>query len=404
MKILLLNQAFHPDVVATAQMLSDLACQLVRRGHHVTVVAARNGYDNPSVRFPSSEVWQGVNIIRIPSLNLGKKSKWRRAVSFTSFMMAGVIRLFFLSRHDTVVALTSPPLISFIGALWARWKKAKLIFWVMDLNPDEAIAAGWLRKGSLACRFLESCLQYSLKVSQRIVVLDRFMQDRLSAKKVGADKLVVIPPWPHEAQVKYDEFGRQTFRQDHGLTDAFVVMYSGNMSPLHPLDTLLSAAERLREEKSIRFVFVGGGSELGKVKMFAREKRLENVQCFPYQPLDRLSASLSAADLQTVVMGERFVGIIHPCKIYNILTLGCPFLYIGPVESHIIDLARQLPDDSAHICRPGDVDELVALIRQLASRRQQGVQECRGSLLNENLSQQKLMAQMLDVVENNGAA
>jgi hypothetical protein len=50
MKVLLLNQCFYPDVMATAQHLTDLAVALVREGHEVTVVASDRGYDNPSKR------------------------------------------------------------------------------------------------------------------------------------------------------------------------------------------------------------------------------------------------------------------------------------------------------------------------------------------------------------------
>jgi hypothetical protein len=61
----------------------------------------------------------------------------------------------------------------------------------------------------------------------------------------------------------------------------------------------------------------------------------------PYQPLDELSSSLSAADLHVVVMGNEFVGIVHPCKVYNIMSVGAPTLYIGPTPSHVTDIASQ---------------------------------------------------------------
>jgi hypothetical protein len=55
--------------------------------------------------------------------------------------------------------------------------------------------------------------------------------------------------------------------------------------------------------------------------------------------LDQLSGSLSAADLHVVVMGDAFVGLVHPCKIYNILNVGAPVLYIGPRLSHVSEIA-----------------------------------------------------------------
>src|SRR5213075_2325826 len=116
MKILLLNQAFHPDVVSSGQHLTDLALALVERGHAVTVVTGRRAYDNPGVRFARRERWNGIEIIRVASTGFGKAAKWKRAADFASFMACCCCRLAALPRHDAVVALTSPPLVSFIGA------------------------------------------------------------------------------------------------------------------------------------------------------------------------------------------------------------------------------------------------------------------------------------------------
>src|SRR5664279_4785248 len=120
MRILLLNQCFYPDVVSTAQHLSDLARALAARGHQVTVVASRRGYDNPALSFPARESWHGVDVRRIWTLNLGKTSKWRRAVTFASFWISCIVQLLLVPRCEVVVALTSPPLISFLAALLVR--------------------------------------------------------------------------------------------------------------------------------------------------------------------------------------------------------------------------------------------------------------------------------------------
>jgi glycosyltransferase involved in cell wall biosynthesis len=367
MRILLLNQCFYPDIVSTAQHLTDLAVALAERGHSVTVMASRRGYDDPRKRFPVHEEWRGVNIIRIPSLALGKKSKLRRALSFASYLFSCVLRLSVLPKFDVVVAMTSPPLISYLGALFVRWKGGRFVFWVMDLNPDEAIAAGWLREQSTLARILGSMLHYSLQHAERIVALDRFMLRRIADKGIPETKLVVIPPWSHDDAVQYNVAGRQAFRARHGLSEKFVVMYSGNHSPCHPLDTLLQAAERLAAHRTIAFCFVGGGSEFNKVRGFVQEKRLSNIVCLPYQPLHQLANSLSSADLHVVVMGEPFVGIIHPCKIYNILAIGLPSLIIGPPESHLSDIVRETHlNGQARTVSHGQTEALVKHLQELA--------------------------------------
>ncbi len=213
------------------------------------------------------------------------------------------------------------------------------------------------------------------------------------------EKTIVIPPWSRDAVVRYDPDCRRRFREAHGLADRFVVMYSGNHSPCHPLGTLLEAARRLREHQQIVFCFVGGGSEVATVERFATAHRLDSVTCLPYQPVGELSGSLSAADLHVVVMGDPYVGIIHPCKIYNILRLGIPFLYVGPAESYVTDLipsGEEASDGWARCAQHDDVDLVASHVLDAATSGC-GRSEAE-SQLAEQFSQRRLLAQLAQVV------
>ena len=377
-------------MVSTAQHLTDLATALAARGHEVTVVTSDRGYDDPATRFKRRERWNNIDIIRIPSLSLGKKSPWRRAFNFASFLLVCSLRLLTLRRFDVVVALTSPPLISVLGALFVKLKGGSFCFWVMDLNPDEAIAAGWLDEKSLTSRVLQRMLNYSFKVATRTVVLDRFMKERVVAKGVDPSRIAIVPPWSHDDHVQYSAAGREDFRRKHGLLEKFVVMYSGNHSPCHPLDTLLDAARALKERSEIVFCFIGGGSEQVKVRDRAAQHGLANVKCLPYQPLNELASSLSAADLHVVVMGNEFVGIVHPCKVYNIMSIGASTLYIGPTPSHVTDIASQ-QQHRFFLTGHGDVDGVVKAIHEATQHHQ------RQPLIS--FAKHTLLPQLIDVIE-----
>jgi hypothetical protein len=397
--ILLLNQTFYPDVVSSGQHASDLAVALAAGQHQVTVIASKRAYDDPAVQFSGSETWKGVKIERAPCLNPGKRAKWRRAVHFASFLLSCSLKLAQQPRQDIVIAMTSPPLISFFAAIFVKIKGGCLISWIMDLNPDEAIAAGWLRKSSLVAKFLNSVLRYGLRTSDRLIVMDRFMKLRLEGKGVPSHKIVVVPPWSHDEQLQYSEAGRDNFRKQHGLEGHFVVMYSGNHSPCHPLDSLLQAALALANDSTFKFCFVGGGSEFEKVTQFTSQHGLRNVVCLPYQPLDHLSASLSAADLHIVVLGEPFVGIVHPCKIYNVLRLGIPFLYIGPEPSHITDMNCRT-GVWRFTAKPNNVNSVV---QALWAARENAIAHSGDEVtLAGSFSQSLLMPRMVDVIEAGG--
>jgi hypothetical protein len=267
----------------------------------------------------------------------------------------------------------------------------------MDLNPDEAIAAGWLKEKALATRVLQRVLLYSLEQADAVVVLDRFMRDRILAKGIDEHRIKTIPPWAHDDTIHFDFRGREVFRTQHELTGKFVVMYSGNHSPCHPLDTVLEAARRLRDRDEFVFCFVGGGSEQAKVRKFAESHHLGNVKCLPYEPLADLSRSLSAADLHVVVMGNEFVGVVHPCKIYNIMAIGSATLYVGPENSHVTDIAG---DDPHFYCgRHGDVDACIAgLSKALAAANTTNNAAVTAKL--SEFSKGKLLPEMVELIES----
>jgi hypothetical protein len=311
-------------------------------------------------------MWRGIRIHRVLPTGFGKASKWRRAVDFATFTVACFWKLLWLHEEDVILALTSPPLISFGAALFAHLRLSRFCFWVMDLNPDEALAAGWLTPGSLATRWLERLSRFSLEEASAVIVLDRFMAERVLDKGTDREKIVVIPPWSQDGQVRFDPEGRAQFRLKHGLEGKFVVMHAGNHSPVHPLATLLEAAKRLAGNPGLAFCFVGGGSEFDRVRLFATEHGLRNIVCLPYQPIDQLAGTLSAADLHLIIMGNPFVGIVHPCKLYNILRVGAPVLYIGPAVSHISEVLEDLGDRTLAGCAAhGDADEVVRQILRI---------------------------------------
>ncbi len=403
MRVLLINQCFHPDHVSTAMHLTDLAVGLAEAGHQVTVVASSRGYDDPSVHYPVRETWRDIDIRRIWTPGLGKQAKWRRLVDFATFWLNAARILLFLPKHDVTVCLTSPPLISTLGTIAAKIKGGAVVPWVMDLNPDEAVAAGWLKAGGIVERTLTFIQNWSFRRASRIIALDRFMAERLQAKGVREEVIHIDAPWSHDQAISYDVAARDAFRAGHGLTDKFVVMYSGNHSPCHPLDAVLAAADAMKSDARLHFLFVGGGSEFKKVQAFAKEKALNNITCLPYQPMEKLSGSLSAADLHLVVMGDPFVGIVHPCKIYNILMLGIPFLFIGPDQSHGGDLARRLNDPThARVAQNGDVGEIVRQIRAAMQLGTRPVNEA-AKALGAKFSHAVLCPRLVQIIEQAGA-
>ena len=406
MRIVILTQVYVPDPASVGQHMHDFAAAMAARGHDVSVFCASRGYDDPSQRYARREVRDGVTIRRYALPFFSKSnmavrvfgSAWAQAALFFDALLA--------RRPDVIFFSTSPPLVGVTATLAAKLRRlidrrVRLVYWAMDLNPDQLLAMKKLRRGSIVHRVLERANRFIIRNADLSVPLDRFMDARLRLDGRRPNEVAVLPPWPHEeGDAPPLPHADNNFRAAHGFDGKFVVMYSGNHSPANPLETLLAATLAFRDDDSIRFAFVGGGGAKRQVEDHLVQHRLTNAISLPYQPLATLRQSLSAADVHVVSLGADMVGIIHPCKVYGAMAVGRPILYFGPRPSHVTDLIDASAIGSA--VEHGDVQGAVAAIRDLraaeeTSRSAMGRRA--QAALRASLSREIVCGRLCDAVE-----
>ena len=393
---LFITQVYVPDPAAVGQHMADAAAQMARRGHAVTVLTADRGYDNPRERFPARETLDGVEVRRLPWSSFGKRSIPVRLLGGASFVAQAVLRGLLLPRVDAVVVSTSPPLAPLAALALSFLRGAPIKYWVMDLNPDQAVALGVVKPGSLAARAFEALNRAVLARAKTVVVLDRFMAERVTRKRDVRGKMVVIPPWPLDDDLRPVPHADNPFRRRHGLEGKRVIMYSGNHSPANPVTTALEAARRLAARKDLAFVFVGGGAGKREVDRCG----LPNVLSLPYQPLAELKYSLSAADAHLVSVGDGIVGICHPCKVYGAMSVARPVFLLGPEPCHVSELIARA-DIGWHV-RHGDADaaERAALeVADLPQAELSAKGERARALIGDGLSKSVLCGKFCGVLE-----
>lgn len=397
--VLVISQTFVPDPAAVGQHMADVAFELARREHRVRVYASGRGYEDATAIYPSREILHGVDVRRFPLASFGKKSIALRVFGTAAFMIQAFFAALFTPRLAGIFFSTSPPLIGLPMCMAALLRRKPTVYWAMDLNPDQLIALGKLKPGSLVARGLEAVNRFILHRARLIVALDRFMADRLAARGISREKVLVMPPWSQEQHLDFDG-SENPFRARHDLNGKFVIMYSGNHSPSNPLKTLLDAAVQLKNHPDLKFLFVGGGHGKKEVEAYIREHELTNALSLPYQPLSELKYSLTAADVHVVSLGEPMVGIIHPCKIYGAMAAGKPILFLGPRPSHVSDLLDQFPI-GCHVAH-GDVPamlEAITRLQQMPIEQRHAMSEQAKHVVEKTLSQKQLCGQFCDAVE-----
>ena len=399
-RILILTQPYVPDPSTTGQHLHGAATALVGRGHEVVVLTSDRGYEDRKRKYPSREKRDGVDIRRLPLSSFGKTSVFARVAGALSFIVQVVVRGYFSRRPDAILVSTSPPVCPFAALLLAHLRGSPFCYWVHDLHPDLAVRMGILQNGALMVRAMDSLNRRVLSHAKRIIVLDRFMAERLQRKLDVAAKVVVLPPWPHNDGGEWIEHADNPWRKEHVGEGRRVVMYSGNHTAAHPLDTVLQAMLRLRDEEGLGFMFVGGGLEKGRIDTVLERERPRNVRSLPYQPLETLRYSLSAADVHIVSVGEEVVGISHPCKIYGVMAAGRPILLFGPEPCHATDIfgKHEIGWRVSH----GDVDRAVNVLRDVARAPRERLEEMGRNaqeLVRRHYSQDALRGSFCDEVE-----
>ncbi|MFO0789224.1 MAG: glycosyltransferase family 4 protein [Pirellulales bacterium] len=363
--LLIISQVYVPDPASVGQHLTDVAEAMAARGYRVRVVTSQRGYEDPTQKYPARECRNGVEVVRLPWSSFGKKTLIHRLVGQALFLVQAIIRGLFASRLSTILVSTSPPMAAIAALAIATVRRVPIMYWVMDLNPDQAVTLRRVNPNGLPVRAMSWLNRGIFARAARVVVLDRFMAERITRQYHVKGKLAILPPWPHEDCSHEVELASNPFRAQHNPAGKFVVMYSGNHSMASPVTTLVEAAVRLRNDDRFLFIFIGGGLGKRDVDAAIANHRPPNILSLPYQPLDQLKYSLAAADLHTVTLGDDMVGIIHPCKIYGAMAVGRPVLFVGPAPSHAADVLTRF-DCGWHV-HHGDLDATVAAILTAAS-------------------------------------
>ena len=362
--VVFVNRFFHPDESATSRLLSDLAFRLVRRGVPVSIVTSRQLYENPSARLPAHEIIDGVEIFRTAGTALGRRTLAGRALDYLTFHLSAALTLMrVVHPGDVVVAKTDPPLISVVTSWVAKWRGASLVNWLQDLFPEVAIALvpaampRWMQSAMTRAR------DRSLRRAAFNVVLGERMGAILTRRGIDPDRIRVIPNWSDCDAVVPVEADCSLTRRELGLLDRFVIGYSGNFGRAHEFETLIAAARLLADDAGFAFLMTGGGAKNAPLRAAVERAGLTGFHFQGYQPAERLSDSMAAADVQLVSLLPAVEGLIVPSKVYGILAAGRPVVFVGDTDGEV---ARMIARHDCGIAVPvGDGPGLAEALRML---------------------------------------
>lgn len=364
MRVVLANRYFYPDQSATSRMVTSLAQTLVGEGIETAVLASRSFHDKRKETLPARETIDGVDVHRIWTSGFGRGKLAGRAVDYATFHLSAAAWFATHSRKDDIcVICTDPPLLSVSAALPIRLRRAKLVNWVMDLFPETAIELGLVKPGSASAKLALALRNWSMRQSALTICPIERMSRYLSSTGIARENLSVVHHWADRNEIMPVAPSENPLRRAWGLGRKFVIGYSGNFGRAHEFQTVLDAAERLKHMKSIVFLMIGEGQQRGFVESEVKRRGLTNVMMKPFQPVEKLSESLGAANVHLVSLRPELEHCIVPSKFYGVLAAGRPTIFIGDPDGEIGSIVRDFECGAA--LRPGEVDRLVEAVLHL---------------------------------------
>ncbi len=365
-RLWVLSELYYPEDSATGYYITQTA-EAMAFFCKVEVLCAQPTYRARGTRAPVDEIVKNVHIHRCAATTLNKDILFFRLLNlFTisvSLFLNAVRRI---RQGDIVLVVTNPPTLPFVALLACKLRRAKLILRIEDAYPDAMVAAGMVRPTSLIVRFLNVLHRSLYRNADRVVALGRDML-RLVHRKLGVEaaNVSIITNWADSDQILPLEKKDNTLLKRLGLTEKFVIQYSGNMGRTHDLEVLIRCAKILQQDRGFHFLFIGSGAKEQWLRKATLELELKNVTILPPQSRSGLAQSLNACDLAVISFVQGMSGVSVPSRMYNILGAGKPILAVADADSELAQVIQEA--NVGWLVQPGAEEGVVQAIREAAS-------------------------------------
>lgn len=367
--LLIYAHYYYPDVASTGQILTELA-EGLRDVFHTTVICTVPSYTGKISQYYRKHKYyyeniNGVDVLRIRVPEFRKNFALSRICNIMSYFFSAIAATFRVERQDYIFTISQPPVLGGMLGVIGKWVKgAKLIYNIQDFNPEQVQAVEFTQN-KLILNTMMMLDKYSCRQADRVIVVGRDMIETLKKRFDSLPAYAYINNWINEKEIiplAKDDSHVMRFKQQYGLQDKFVIMYSGNIGLYYDLLNIVKVIENFQDRSEVIFAFIGEGTVLEQLKDYQKKRGLANVVFIPYQDKRDLVYSLNAGDVHFVVNAKGIKGVSVPSKLYGVMATGKPVLGILEEGSE----ARLIVEEAecGISVDPGDYEAIEELIRR----------------------------------------
>lgn len=326
MRLIIFTNHFYPE----SFRVNDIAFDRAQRGDQVTILTGIPDY--PEGHFHKGyglfkkrvEYVNGVKVVHVPLIPRGDGGKIRMALNYASsvffFFFYGWYQALF-HRYDAVfVHDTSPAFISLPAKTVSKVQKIPLYHWILDMWP-ESLTAGGINGGKFYT-LIHKMMKGIYKRDTEILITSKGSRKLLNERGVSDEKITYLPNWNDDAISSVDVSVLPP------LPDGFIVMFAGNLGFAQNMENLLAAANELKEEKDIHWVFVGDGRKKPWMDEYVKDHHLEDtVHLLGRYPIETMGAFFKKADVMLVALNDVLIfNMVLPAKVQAYMAAGKPIL------------------------------------------------------------------------------
>ncbi len=336
MRILLLTQYFAPEPAAK---FTGLAQNLGARGHQVQVLTGfpcyphGRTYEGYRQKLYSQETIDGNLVTRVAQFPDHSRSIFKRALYYFSFALsAATIGLFQTKRADVIYVYQSALPTGLAAWVISRVKRMPYVLDVVDLWPESVAATGMLRN-RLLLKLIRTLAKFIYKRADRIHVITKGYRQNLIAMGVAPDKIRVLYHWPSSGSTAPAPRDEQLAIQE-GFHGRFNIFYAGQVGPCQQLQTVLKAAELLKDLPEVQFVIAGSGVDYASLQEQATTLQLKNVRFLGRRSSQEIAKMYALSEMLLVhLKSDPMSRVSIPSKTFSYMAAGRPLLMAVEGES-----------------------------------------------------------------------
>jgi glycosyltransferase involved in cell wall biosynthesis len=356
MHILYIHQYFATPLGKTGTRSYEFARRWVKAGHQVSVITGLYDIGGLDCTHKTQEI-DGIKVIAVGTKYGNKLSFIHRVLAFTTFMFAAILKGLKVKNVDVIYA-TSTPLTVGIPAMALKWFKGKpFVFEVRDQWPEIPIEMGIIRN-KVIIRMLLGLERMIYKSASAIVALSPGTEAGIRTV-IGDSKEIATIPNSSDTSVFHPGIDGMDIRKKHGWEKKFVLLHFGAMGRANGLGFVINAAQKLKDQNSIHFVIVGGGSTKDELEKKAKSLELTNIEFIGAVCKKLMPQYVAACDVSIVIFANYLI-LEHNSanKFFDSLSAGKPVLlnYSG-WQREVIE-----SNNAGFGCKQCDVDEFIEKI------------------------------------------